>query len=331
METTSVPNVGEHSMKSRGNKGLLPVVDRLAAVSGRLEAQHREAFQSAGFIIIERLVPGDAVERLRDRFEPLFRGDFETGVYPDEWYWREGMSLPSATRHMGNAWKSDLTIRSLAHSPTLARLAATLAGWDGARIGTDTLWWKPPGASEIAFHQDDTYGSFLDPPESITCWVTLDRTSAEAGTIEYVAGSNRWPLKTLIGDFHTPGDYRAAMLAAADAAGERSPEIVRLELPAGSCVIHSGRVWHGSDRNRTTDITRRSIGIHLLRDDARFAVDDPGYTYGRYKRAGDRTMDENFFPILWRRDGYRSPQLGLETIDPLLTTDPTGKKGKRPA
>ncbi|MEX2480996.1 MAG: hypothetical protein WD928_09060 [Gammaproteobacteria bacterium] len=32
-----------------------------------------------------------------------------------------------------------------------------------------------------------------------------------------------------------------------------------------------------------------------------------GYIYSRYKRFGDDTMDESFFPILWREDGYRSP------------------------
>jgi hypothetical protein len=32
-----------------------------------------------------------------------------------------------------------------------------------------------------------------------------------------------------------------------------------------------------------------------------------GYIYSRYKRFGDDTMDETFFPITWRSDGYRSP------------------------
>ena len=31
-----------------------------------------------------------------------------------------------------------------------------------------------------------------------------------------------------------------------------------------------------------------------------------GYIAGRYKRYGDDTMDESFFPIVWQADGYRS-------------------------
>ena len=34
-----------------------------------------------------------------------------------------------------------------------------------------------------------------------------------------------------------------------------------------------------------------------------------GPIYSRYKRLGDNKLDENYFPILWREDGYRTPQI----------------------
>ena len=45
------------------------------------------------------------VEELRRRFDGLWRGEFETGIYPDEWHYREGMSKPHITREIVNAWK----------------------------------------------------------------------------------------------------------------------------------------------------------------------------------------------------------------------------------
>jgi hypothetical protein len=33
------------------------------------------------------------------------------------------------------------------------------------------------------------------------------------------------------------------------------------------------------------------------------------YIYNRYKRVGDDTMDESYFPVLWREDGYRTAWL----------------------
>ena len=113
-----------------------------------------------------------------------------------------------------------------------------------------------------------------------------------------------------IGELHAPErSYRSRMMEAAWRAGMVAPQVVQMEVPAGSCVVHLGRVWHGSGRNLTTGRMRRSIGVHLLPANARFAEAGAGYIYGRYKRVGDRTMDESFFPILWRRDGYRSPHL----------------------
>ena len=41
----------------------------------------------------------------------------------------------------------------------------------------------------------------------------------------------------------------------------------------------------------------------------RFHPTNVGYVYGRYKRAGSDEMDESFFPVLWREDGYRTPFL----------------------
>ncbi len=283
----------------------MDVIDR-----ARVGADAVAHFARDGYVVIERLLAPEAVAALRERFTPLFAGEFETGVFPDEWYWREGMSLPDITRHMGNAWKSDRTIASMALSAAIGEIAATLSGWDGARLGLDTIWWKTPGAKEIALHQDGTYMSTLDPPETTTCWIALDDTSADAGTIEYVPGSHRWPLNRTIGAFHAPeDDYRSAMRAAATAAGVDHPQVAPIEIAAGGCVVHHGRTWHGSGRNRTAARVRRSLAVHLLPANARFRPEGAGYIFGRYQRVGDTAMDESFFPVLWTRDGYRTPFL----------------------
>ncbi|MEW6738018.1 MAG: phytanoyl-CoA dioxygenase family protein [Acidobacteriota bacterium] len=275
-----------------------------------LSREEISQFNEDGFLVIENLIDIEMVVGLRDRFELLFAGDFETGIYPDEWYWREGISLPDVTRHIANAWKSDLTIANIVLSSTIGKLTATLAQWSGARLGQDTIWWKTSGAKEIALHQDSTYISYLDPPEMMTCWIALDDTSIDAGTIEYVRGSHKWPLLEKPADFHAPTrGYRSTMQEHAAAVGVTNPEIIPIEIQAGSCTIHHGKIWHGSGRNLRTDKVRRSIGIHTLSAQTCFRPRGAGYIYGRYKRAGDTTMDENFFPILWTQAGYRSPFL----------------------
>lgn len=270
-----------------------------------------QQFNADGFLILEQFIDLDLVQRLRDRIEPLFHGEFETKVYPDEWYWRPGLSLPDVTREICNAWKCDRTIASVALSAEVGRLSALLAGWPGARIGQDSLWFKPPkGGKEIALHQDGAYIDYLTPAEMVTCWIALDDVSVEIGTLQYVRGSHRWPLVSVEGEFHAPQkDYRWAMLETAKAAGVNEPEIVSVTIPAGGCAFHHGLTWHGSGKNLSETMPRRSLGIHTISSEAHFSDVQPGYIYGRYKHIDDDVMDEAFFPILWTRDGYRSPHL----------------------
>ncbi|MGJ3244678.1 MAG: phytanoyl-CoA dioxygenase family protein [Elainellaceae cyanobacterium] len=280
-------------------------------------------FRDDGFLVIENLLDADWVTRITDRIDPLFSGKFETGIYPDEWHWRPGIGKPDATRQMCNVWKSDLMVASITLSAELGRIITLLSGWPGTRIGQDSLWMKPPGAKEISLHQDATYISYIDPPEMTTCWIALDDMTAEIGTLEYAKGSHRWPLVTQTGEFHVPSEgYRAAMERAAVEVGIDHPDIIYVEIPAGSCVIHHGNVWHGSGANQHPNRPRRSLSLHALRSDAAFQPGGGGYIYGRYKRIGDTTMDESFFPILWTRDGYRTPFLADYCADALQAKSP---------
>ncbi len=139
---------------------------------------------------------------------------------------------------------------------------------------------------------------FHNPPKTITCWVTLDQTATDAGTLEYVPGSHLWPLTPIPADFHAPDDYRGLMKRAAREAGVENPEPFFIDVPAGSCVFHAGEIWHGSGPNVTGDVMRRSIGVHMVPADAQFSDRHGGYIYRRYQRTGDTSLDDKLLPDL---------------------------------
>src|SRR5215475_10136937 len=128
-----------------------------------LTEEQKRRFEADGFLILERFIDSAAVERLRARFEPLFKGEFETGLYPDEWNWQEGRDRPDRTRQICNGWKSDRTVASVVLSEQVGKLCAQLAGWPGARIAQDNVIWKPPGAKSLGYHQDNSYNDWIDP------------------------------------------------------------------------------------------------------------------------------------------------------------------------
>ncbi len=70
-------------------------------------------------------------------------------------------------------------------------------------------------------------------------------------------------------------------------------------------MFHHGRTWHGSRENSGTR-PRRALVSHCMSSQARFDETAVGAIYGRYKRHGTTEMDESFFPVLWREDGYRT-------------------------
>ncbi len=268
-----------------------------------------ESFRDDGFLRCEEILETEAIEPLRRSFEHLFRGEFETGVTPDEVNWQEGIGDPTLTRQICNGWRADRTIARVVMRADFGRAIARLGGWPGTRIMIDNVLWKPPGARSLGYHQDNAYLSWYTPSDLLSLWVALDRTSAQGGTLEFVRGSHRWRHGVPEGEFHGPADYCKFMHAAARREGVE-PDIVYVEVPAGGGSFHHGWTWHGSGQNRS-DRPRRSLVLHAMRSDTRY---DPahlregtGVIYSRYKRLADDSIDENYFPVIWRSDGYRTP------------------------
>ena len=218
--------------------------------------------------------------------------------------WVPGRDPEDRTRQICNGWKADPRIAAQTLSERTGRLAAALMGWDGVRVVQDNCIWKPPGAKSLGMHQDGSYLDYIVPPEMITCWIALDDTSAEAGTITYAAGSHRWPRSPENrGEFHAPADWLAPVKGAVPSGEELL--LAPLEVKAGGAAFHHFNTFHGSGPN-SASVDRRALISHLGRADAQFHAQHVDPVYSRYRRADDTSMDESFFPIIWTRDGYRS-------------------------
>ncbi len=276
-----------------------------------ISEEYRSSCESNGFLIVDNLIDESLIQPVNQAFSDLFSGCFETGVRPDEVNWQKGENDPSLTRQICNGWKANRTIAKVVLSAKLGRTICKLTGWEGTRIMIDNVLWKPPGAKSLGFHQDSAYLSWFSPSDLCTCWIALDNTTAEGGTLEYIKGSHRWQLSTPTGEFHAPDNYLSPMETAAKQKGV-NPEITYVEVPAGGGAFHHGYLWHGSGPNRA-EHHRRSLALHAMRSDVTLVPTQfhqgIGPVYGRYRRLSDNEPDENHFPILWRADKYRTPGL----------------------
>jgi ectoine hydroxylase-related dioxygenase (phytanoyl-CoA dioxygenase family) len=265
-----------------------------------------ETFHRDGFLIVEEgLVSPKALELLREHYLRLFDGTYETGIKPDEVNWVKGRDPEDRTRQICNGWRADNVIAAQVLSERTGRLAAQLMGYRGVRLLQDNCLWKPPGTKAIGFHQDGSYADYLVPPEMITCWIALHDTQSSAGPIEYVRGSNHWvrsaPTRS---QFHAPEDWLVGARAAAPEASDL--DIVPVVVKAGGGSFHHNLTWHGSSPNTAGTVARMALVSHMLPVEARFHPVNVDLVYSRYRRRGDLSMDESFFPVMWDQVGGRS-------------------------
>jgi 2-oxoglutarate-dependent dioxygenase len=156
-------------------------------------------------------------------------------------------------------------------------------------------------------HQDGSYADYLVPPEMVTCWIALDDTRADAGTIEYARGSHRWPrAPARRSEFHAPDDWLAPVRDAVPDGEEL--ELVPIVVRAGGCAFHHSLTFHGSGPNRAT-VERRALVSHLVPVETRFHPTNVDPIYSRYRRRGDLSLDESFFPVVWKDGGGRTAWL----------------------
>ena len=257
-------------------------------------------FNNNGFLIIDKFIDLKYLNILRDRFEPLFRGEFETGIEPDEWNWKFGKNPIDVTRQICNAWKSDNLIRKFVCHKIVGQSCSHLMNWNGAKLIQDNILWKPPGGKTLGYHQDAAYDDWIIHKTMMTCWMSLDDTSKEKGTLEYVKGSHKWGLQPPKGEFHSPDDYKKELINFAKK-NNKNIEINYVEIPAGGVSFHHGYTWHGSGINRT-NYNRRAIVAHCVPQDAKFHpvnVGGTGRIYKKYKMKNSDQVDDSFFPLLW--------------------------------
>ena len=84
----------------------------------------------------------------------------------------------------------------------------------------------------------------------------------------------------------------------------------------GGGAFHHGLAWHGSAPNTNASVARMALVSHMIPADVRFHHEHVDLVYSRYRRRGDLSLDESFFPVLWHENGYRTPWLAeLPEID----------------
>jgi hypothetical protein len=130
-------------------------------------------------------------------------------------------------------------------------------------IGPDILLWdssfivKEPGdGKRVSWHQDLTYWG-LEPVEGVvSIWLALAPATVESGAMKMIPGSHLGPIRPHRDTFAADNILTRGQEIAEEIDESRAIDIL---LRPGEMSLHHGRVFHGSQPNRSAD---RRIGFN---------------------------------------------------------------------
>ena len=195
-----------------------------------------EAFHRDGFVAPIDVFTEDEALRLRTELEAA------------EAKWPE--AFVGAARN--NAHLNLKCLDEIVHTEVLVDAVEDLIGPDVLNYGTVLFIKEAHDPGFVSWHQDARYMG-LEPHVGITAWVALSHSNDESGCMQMIPGSHGE-----IMDHNDTFGEENILTRGQEVQGVDESKAVSLTLRPGQMSIHSARVIHASQPNRSKD---RRIGF----------------------------------------------------------------------
>lgn len=214
-----------------------------------LTRQQRERYFETGYLLLERIIPEDEIERLRRVTEDMVEQTRTLKASNSVWDLEAGHSaerprlrrLSSPCDHHPAYWR-------YASQSILADIVADLVGPHVKFHHSKINFKAAAGGAEVKWHQD------------IQFWPHTDYSPLTVGTYLYDCGAEQGPLGVV------PGSHAGELFDLYNGKGQWTGYIAEADLervaldraeylcgPAGSITIHNCRTVHGSRPNTSSE------------------------------------------------------------------------------
>jgi hypothetical protein len=206
---------------------------------------HRQQFRDDGYFVLERCVPQEHLELLREGCQEFIdQSDAEMDKLGVD---RLGITAKGKRYFPYNCYDKKPELGRFIFSDLMADICRATIGdeavlfWDQYVVkGTDK-------DSSFSWHQDSGY-VHIDCPMYLTCWVTLDDVTEENGAV-YLLPYSRLGIKTVVKHIKDPKNNDLVGYFGSDLGDP-------VAIPAGSIAVFSSYVFHRSGPNLTDKFRR---------------------------------------------------------------------------
>lgn len=225
----------------------------------------RDKYLEEGFVLGPKLLPDDLIDKVNLAMDAVIRGEYETGLKPQDWFWKEGDDPNKKLRKIDQPHLSNKTIHAAICYPQIAQWVAGITGAKKLQVFSVQLLHKPGGGNSqgsIGWHHDFQYwGSWFMPGlEAFTVWMAVRDVTESSGPMCFARGSHNWKLVNG-GDFFGGSKGEVDYLKAHIPEGAKWDEVSAV-MPAGAVSLHHQLTLHGS-RPNVSNQPRRSLAFHL--------------------------------------------------------------------
>lgn len=217
-----------------------------------LTDQQIENYRRDGFIQLDNVITGDALEQFRQAVEEAVKLE---DVPPDP--------KPAGHSTYGNLfiqrvnlWQRHTRVRPFVLSRRFGNIAARLMGLP-ARIWHDQALFKEPHHGvRTPWHQDTHYWPHRTQSHQTSIWIALRDATIQNGCMSFIPGT------------HTLDSLEPIDLINPEDIFDLAPQFKGIkprtcELKAGSCTFHNGLTFHYAGPNRSNQMREAMVVIYM--------------------------------------------------------------------
>jgi ectoine hydroxylase-related dioxygenase (phytanoyl-CoA dioxygenase family) len=211
------------------------------------ENQKRQ-FREEGYFIIERCVPADQLELLRENCQQFV--DAADAEMTAKGVDRLGINALGRRYFVSDCYKQKPALGGFVFGDMMAAICRATIGDDAYLFWDQYVVKGPDRDSSFSWHQDSGF-VHMDCPMYLTCWVPLDDVTLENGTV-YLLPYSQLGIRTVVKHIRDPKTN--------DMVGYFGKEEgIPVVVPAGSIAVFSSYVFHRSGPN----LTNRQRRVYL--------------------------------------------------------------------